>query len=125
MESFPPPELHLLMGVVNHVIDALLEVEGEEKVMDWCHSHNIIRRGYNGGTIDGNNCREILRNAESLAAAMSKTKTSGLIVAVLHSFEPIVSGMFSHSLTPDYRNLISNFEKQFLVTKEHLEGILI
>ena len=49
----PPPELHLMMGAVNHKLNLLsrlitkMELD-EELLWAWCNSMGITRRGYNG-----------------------------------------------------------------------------
>ena len=53
LDVVPPPELHLLMGVVNKIVDLLIKVW--PGVLDWCRSKGITRHGYQGGGLDGNN----------------------------------------------------------------------
>ena len=53
MEKHPLPELHLHMGVVNHLLKLCSHVESS--VLDILKRHNIFRHGYQGGRLDGNN----------------------------------------------------------------------
>ena len=53
--SVPPPELHLLMGVVNHLASLLMKVMPDFLV--WCRTKGITRHGYQGGGFDGNNSK--------------------------------------------------------------------
>ena len=49
LESVPLPELHLLMGAVNHKLELMrkfLEIQGlEHHLWEWCNHRGITRRG--------------------------------------------------------------------------------
>ena len=49
----PLPPMHLLMGVVNHLVKLCISVDGS--TLEFLKWHNIFRLGYNGGGLDGNN----------------------------------------------------------------------
>ena len=49
----PLPPLHLLMGVVNHLVKLCISVDSS--TLELLKTHNILRHGYNGGGLDGNN----------------------------------------------------------------------
>ena len=60
----PPPELHLLIGLVSLLSNFLLDTwQGFD---DWLKSINIIQQGYQGRGWDGNNSNKILENLDSL-----------------------------------------------------------
>ena len=48
----PPPELHLLMGVVNHLLEIIrihmMSLNRESELWDWMDTKGISRRGYHG-----------------------------------------------------------------------------
>ena len=49
----PPPELHLLIGVVNHLVKLCISVD--IGTLNLLKRNNIFRHGYQGGGLDGNN----------------------------------------------------------------------
>ena len=53
MDVHPMPELHCLMGVVNHLVKLMIDVDSS--TLDLLKRHNIFRHGYQGGGLDGNN----------------------------------------------------------------------
>ena len=53
MDVHPLPELHLLMGVVNHLIKLCINVDPQ--IVNLLKQHNIYCHGYQGGGLDGNN----------------------------------------------------------------------
>ena len=53
IDVHPLPELHLHIGVVNHLAKLCINVD--EKFLDLLKKHNIFRHGYQGGGLDGNN----------------------------------------------------------------------
>ena len=62
LEVIPLPELHMLIGFVNHISTYIIFYWPEYK--DWVNSLGCIRRGYHGGTYEGNTCRIILKNCD-------------------------------------------------------------
>ena len=53
MNEHPLPELHLLMGVVNHLIELFINVDPQ--IVNLLKNHNNYHHGYQGGGLDGNN----------------------------------------------------------------------
>ena len=53
LDVHPLPPLHLLMGVVNHLVKLCISVDSTTLTL--LKRHNIFRHGYNGGGLDGNN----------------------------------------------------------------------
>ena len=53
IDVHPPPELHLLIGVVNHLIKLCINVDSG--ILDLMNAQNIFRHGPQGGGLEGNN----------------------------------------------------------------------
>ena len=53
IDVHPPPELHLLIGVANHLIKLCIKVGSG--ILDLINAQNIFCHGYQGGGLDGNN----------------------------------------------------------------------
>lgn len=61
------PELHLLIGLVNHVFwKGIVEVLGREKTLMWPKKFKLIPQNYQGEHFEGNACRKLLTKADSL-----------------------------------------------------------
>ena len=49
LEAVPPPELHMMMGATNHLLELMriyLEHQGQEaELWEWCDGHGITQRG--------------------------------------------------------------------------------
>ena len=66
LERVPPPELHLLMGVVNHILTLMMSIFGN-CLLEWLKSQSITLHGrQGGGKLDGNNSRKFLLKLDSL-----------------------------------------------------------
>ena len=52
IDVHPPPELHLLIGVVNHLIKLCINVDSG--ILDLTNAQNIFHHCYHGG-LDSNN----------------------------------------------------------------------
>ena len=55
----PPPELHLMLGPVNHLYNVMSKVwPGSEAWLKAC----FVKKGeYHGGAFEGNDCRKLLK----------------------------------------------------------------
>ena len=53
IDVHPPPELHLLIGVVNHLMKLCINVDSG--ILDLMKAQNIFHYGFQGGGLNGNN----------------------------------------------------------------------
>ena len=104
-EKVPPPELHLMMGTVNHVLAQLENVW--PGVQGWYQAINIKKSDYHGGCLEGNDCRKVLRKVESLKERCPDHL--GVYVTVLKLFDTVVKDCFGSDLSKNYRKSIKNF----------------
>ena len=116
--KIPPPQLHLHVGVVDLTMNAIIAIWGLENVLEWCKENGVMRRGYQGGTFDGNNAKKILERTENLADCVPVKCLP--LVDLLQAFKPIVSGVFGDELRPDFEELIHNFRECFIATQRYL-----
>ena len=73
LDAVPPPELHMLMGAVNHQVELmwchLASLGLEEQLWQWCDSKGVTRHGYNGkNKFDRNNADRFLKSCDNLNA---------------------------------------------------------
>ena len=84
IDVLPPMELHLLLGIVNHLFKALIAVwQNAER---WPASLNIEMSEYHSGQFEGNNCRKLLNNA-ILSRGWLKVMQHSKLLALLTLFE--------------------------------------
>lgn len=112
LDIIPPPELHLMLGVVNTVFTHMLK-ECENESLSWakaCHVQREIRRGCSG--FKGNACKtlldkvDLLRQFENLAIPK--------YVKVFDDFKKVVSACFGNNLDQNYKACIQAFKKSYM-----------
>lgn len=61
------PELHILLGFVNHLFwDGLIPLLEEEEALMWPKSLGLIPKNYHGKCFEGGACRKLLKEADKL-----------------------------------------------------------
>ena len=110
LDILPPPELHLLLGIVNHIFQKMKSVwPNAEK---WPTSLNMKLSPYHGGMFEGNDCGKLLRNVDrlqQLAEAESAFQVIGFIEA-LRKFDAVVKSCFGSDLEDDFLEKIQQFQ---------------
>jgi hypothetical protein len=107
LDKMPPPELHLLLGLVNHIYNSL-EKEWPE-VERWAVELGISRRHQPAFSFAGNQCRLLLRKLDVLKSLSPPRKVFKFIEA-FEKLNDVVAACFSHSLHHDYKVKIHQFE---------------
>ena len=72
IDKVPLPELHLLLGVTNHLFwdkGGLVDLVGREKAMTWPIKCNVVSVGYHGEIFEGPACRKLIKSSDFLQAA--------------------------------------------------------
>ena len=105
----PPPELHLMMGTVNHLFHNLEKVwPGATAWLDTCH----VKRGdYHGGAFEGNDCRTLLKKVSKLREICPRTFNK--FADAFESFDKVVKSCFGSELSPGYVDNIREFTDKF------------
>ena len=63
----PIPELHILKGYVNHLFwHGLVPLLTKAKALLWPQKLNIIAKNYYGDIFEGNSCRQLLQESDTL-----------------------------------------------------------
>ena len=93
------PELHSIMGVVNHTFHGIVETIGEEKAFVWPQKLGVAAVGYHGRVFEGGACRKMCKNSDRLLDQQVLGDTSPLVlqpyVAFLKGMDKVVSDCFS------------------------------
>lgn len=107
-----PPELHLMLGVVNTLFNHMVG-EFSNKVWAWAKACNVERDVTNGGSgFNGNSCKTLLNKVDALRSACS---IGGLkFVRTLDDFAMVVKAFFGNSLDPLFQTYINNFKQSYL-----------
>ena len=120
LEVVPLPELHLLMGFVNHLSTYISTLWPE--YTKWVSSLGCIRRGYHGGTYEGNACQTILQNCDQLSLLLPNHLLP--LLEPMRYFNKLVHGTFGNVLDPNYPTLISGFQKSYSQAQEYCAEVM-
>ncbi len=115
LDAIAPPELHLMLGVVAKLFDELTDRMQKElkstAPTDWARHQHIMREQYRGGTLEGNQCRQLLKKSLDLARSLpDKYKVYGL---VLHRFDEVVTSCFGLEVVGDPETKIRDFKEAY------------
>ena len=114
LDIVPPPELHLLLGVVNQLFRMLQAVWPDANT--WPSSLKMDLSPYHGGMFEGNECRKLLRNVDKLqqlAEAKSAFQVFGIVEA-LRKFDAVVKSCFGSELHNNFSEKIQEFRDSYL-----------
>jgi hypothetical protein len=110
LDLFPPPELHLLTGPVNFLLQNLHSAWPECDT--WIQQCHVSREAQHGGTFTGNSCRILLRSVDSMAA-LGPVSCLPYVVA-LRSLSAVVSSCYGEQLDADFLDAIQRFRVAYL-----------
>lgn len=112
----PPPELHLLLGVVNTVFEGLVRVWGLENAISWAVAVGVSRESYHGNTFEGGPCRTLIKpkNIAKLQA-MAPPFIQPVCDALL-AFDRVVTECFGmkYDSSVDHAALCEDFKQKYL-----------
>ena len=120
LEVVPLPELHMLMGFVNHMSKFIISVWPEFEA--WVMTLGCIRRGYHGGTYEGNTCRIILLNCDKLENLLPLTLIP--LLDPMRKFNKVVHGTFGHTLDEQWESLIIDFTASFEKAQQYCSQVI-
>ena len=64
LEKYIVPELHLILGFVDHIFTGIKKLVGTERASIWPAWEHLVVRGYRGGTLEGYACCALLKLGE-------------------------------------------------------------
>ena len=80
-QKVPPPELHIMMGVVDKLCTLLLCIW--PLFEKWLKSHYIMMRGYHGSGLDGNNASRFLSLVNVLERDLTSSERIDLLPVIV------------------------------------------
>ena len=117
LSLLPLRELHLLMGLVNWVLELLWKVLPKEELQESMSTKRISIRGYHGGGLDGGNSNLFLNHLNFLSTGTPhKAKP---IFDMLVNFKAVVKGCFSLDLEFTFKADIDQFNKSVVYLIKH------
>ena len=128
LHLIPPPELHLMEGVTNHVLTKIREELPEFK--EFLHSLNLDREKYEKYTskcnFEGNDCKKILNHIDDFIGFTGRLNqvTVQPHLNFLRSFSKVVSSCFGFHLEPDYEDKINLAKEAFDSLVEATAGLM-
>ena len=110
LDLIPPPSLHLMLGVVNTLLDKLHEKWNQ--AYTWAANQGIVKKNYHGGQMEGNACRKLLKKAHILQTALPR-RLAKFAHAMSH-FDQVVNACFKSELKSDFLIKIERFRKSYM-----------
>lgn len=115
LDIIPPPELHLMIGVVNSIYNHMLK-ESNESALLWAKSCHVERDVTNGGTsFNGNSCKKLLNNVDLLRSICPISCLK--FVRTFDDFQIVVKSCFGKNLDPEFKSHIDTFRQ---ITSKYL-----
>ena len=109
IDQISPGELHLHIGVVNHIFDKL---QMKWPVYKWAEENGIAHAGYQGGEFAGNECKLLLLKAPQLMQALPDDLKK--FATCLNHFDHVRKACFGETLLSNYKSNIDAFKKCYL-----------
>ena len=107
----PPPELHLLIGPVNKMYNALETIWPDSE--EWLKSCSVKKEEYHGGSFAGNDSRRLLQNVNRLEA-LNPPASCEKFVSASKSFNEVVSSCYGTELHSDFQHKIAIFARDYM-----------
>lgn len=123
LEKCVVPELHILLGYVNHLFwDGLVPLLGEETALLWPKRLSIVSNNYHGKNFEGNECRKLLKNADKLNDPEITQKVGNLrlvpYISAFKAMDRLVTSCFSaKKITADLDPILKEVRRAFLATE--------
>jgi hypothetical protein len=112
LDIIPPPELHLMLGVVNTLFTHMM-VDFEKEALTWAKSCNVQREVTHGGTgFKGNACKTLLEKVDILRRDCSLGCLK--FARVFQDFRAVVKSCFGQDLDPNFGFYIDSFKQSYL-----------
>lgn len=113
LQIIPPPELHLMLGVVNTLYKHLL-TEFEQDALRWAQSCHVTREiRYGNSSFNGNSCKQLLEKVDLLRSRSQNLGCLGYVCA-FENFRAVVHACFGCNLDPDFIEKIVAFKDSYL-----------
>lgn len=114
---FPPPGLHLMLGIFAKIYEALLQaLDDEERAAhdEALRTLFIHKSCYFGGKFEGNSTRKILKNLEKAGLLPAESNIRGRqLYDLLSAFNDVVTSCFGLHRTENFEETIAEFRELY------------
>ena len=121
LDLVPPMELHLMLGVVNNLyycLDGRLKRKAcSISAKDWAAPLGLARSAHYGGQFNGNQCRTLLSNTDSLKQMLQREGALNVGEPVLNAFiafNMVRNACFGMTCSADFEIHVRRFAEAFL-----------
>ena len=116
LDLLPPPELHLMLGAVNSIINHICNDEQCKTDADqWIKECFVERKvTYHGCSLEGNSCKKLLNSIDTL-----RSKNNIFLmkyVQLLEDLKDVIHDCFGNDLKPKFARSIEKFKISYLST---------
>ena len=108
MKINPPPEFHLMEGVVNHTC-VVMNDKSDKKLLDLLKTKGVYQSNF---TYQGNMCSEILNLTNEMRLHLPGTVCH--YITLLEKLKLVKDSCFGMDLSPDFKHHIAQFLQAFL-----------
>ena len=116
MLKSPMPALHLLLST-NHLVEALEKV-WPEAAQEWMQRAFQSRKNYFGGTLEGNQCSNLIRNY-GILENMARNRIDVMpFIAAFKALNSVKSACFGLQLDANFAAKIDEFQNALVVLDE-------
>ena len=112
LDVLAPPELHLLLGIVNHLFRGMKTIWDAASI--WPEKLHISPASYHGGeNFNGPGCHKLLQNIDQLELLVQTSSSfqAQPFVQAFRDFRAVVHSCFGMSLGQDFAQLIQTFKE--------------
>ena len=111
----PPPALHIMLGVFNHIWKNMEAISKEhEKVLhDFARKHNCVKESYWGKTFEGNECVKLMKKITFEDELLSNITEIKHHIKAITIFNNLRIQMFGTTLQQGWEKTMSEFNKAY------------
>ena len=124
IDTIPIPELHIYLKITTTICTCLKEnIDG---MADWFNLKGIFFHGYNGGGLDGPNCKKVLSKLSELREFVKNTAPKyECALELLESFQKLVDDCFGMQLNDEFENSFERFMQRKVEMEEKLKSLKV
>lgn len=112
LDITPPPELHLMIGVVNKLFDEMTK-EWPEGANRWVKECYVQKEAYHGATFNGNSARKLIKHTDMLES-YNPPEAGKRYIETFKIFNDVVEGCFGPSLQKGFKDKICEFKSKYM-----------
>lgn len=111
LDLIPPPELHIMLGISNKLLNKMNEKWGSSNVSAFLARFHIQKDSHQGKQLNGNNCVRLLQHLDDLEKLIPRNLKP--YVSALRDFDNVRKACFGMTLDPNFKHYIKKFGDAF------------